>query len=307
MKRFLVTAIAGAAATAAMAAPASAQTPSTLSGEQLVALFSKCNNNPGSPGVPNQPCASNPAPPTVEADCDPDGTSTMRYDIEATEPQTQGAFVVAPATGPYNGTFTESGTVTIAPQDDPPVPVSGSGPFDSVLTGSQGLNAGPLLTWTADFEIVSGDTIVRGRKVLTAESNGYGVCQDVTTAPPPFPPDTNVDGYFGIADAELAYAATIITPEGVYRDRGSATSDARESYVAYDNRRGPGNVTRDIYSDVGLLVEVFQSDLTAPEPAGKETCKMGGWRDFGLGFKNQGDCVSFFSTEGKNEPGQNVP
>jgi hypothetical protein len=30
----------------------------------------------------------------------------------------------------------------------------------------------------------------------------------------------------------------------------------------------------------------------------KEQCKHGGWRD--LGFKNQGQCVAFFASGGKN-------
>ena len=42
-------------------------------------------------------------------------------------------------------------------------------------------------------------------------------------------------------------------------------------------------------------------------PTTTEQCKKGGWRDFGLLFKNQGDCVSFVATGGKNEPGKNLP
>jgi hypothetical protein len=42
-------------------------------------------------------------------------------------------------------------------------------------------------------------------------------------------------------------------------------------------------------------------------PTTKEQCKNGGWRSFGSSFKNQGDCVSFVATNGKNEPGQNQP
>jgi hypothetical protein len=39
-----------------------------------------------------------------------------------------------------------------------------------------------------------------------------------------------------------------------------------------------------------------------PLPTSKEQCKNGGWRDFGV-FKNQGDCVSFVATQGRNPPG----
>jgi hypothetical protein len=33
-----------------------------------------------------------------------------------------------------------------------------------------------------------------------------------------------------------------------------------------------------------------------------EPIRLSGWRDFGV-FKNQGDCVSFVATGGKNPPG----
>ena len=38
-----------------------------------------------------------------------------------------------------------------------------------------------------------------------------------------------------------------------------------------------------------------------PFPTSKDECKNGGWRNFGV-FKNQGDCVSFVATGGKNPP-----
>jgi hypothetical protein len=40
----------------------------------------------------------------------------------------------------------------------------------------------------------------------------------------------------------------------------------------------------------------------SPLPTSKDQCKNGGWRSFGT-FKNQGDCVSFVATGGKNPPG----
>jgi len=38
-----------------------------------------------------------------------------------------------------------------------------------------------------------------------------------------------------------------------------------------------------------------------PLPTFKGQCKNGGWRTFGV-FKNEGDCVSFVATGGKNQP-----
>jgi hypothetical protein len=37
-------------------------------------------------------------------------------------------------------------------------------------------------------------------------------------------------------------------------------------------------------------------------PTSKDQCKNGGWASFS-GFKNQGDCVSYVATGGKNPPG----
>jgi hypothetical protein len=41
------------------------------------------------------------------------------------------------------------------------------------------------------------------------------------------------------------------------------------------------------------------TDAQPPLPTSKDQCKKGGWRTYGI-FKNQGDCVSFVATGGKN-------
>jgi hypothetical protein len=41
---------------------------------------------------------------------------------------------------------------------------------------------------------------------------------------------------------------------------------------------------------------------TRPLPTSKDQCKKGGWQSYGV-FRNQGDCVSFVATGGKNPPG----
>jgi hypothetical protein len=44
-------------------------------------------------------------------------------------------------------------------------------------------------------------------------------------------------------------------------------------------------------------------DIQPPPPSSttKDQCQNGGWRTFGV-FKNQGDCVSFVATRGRNPP-----
>jgi hypothetical protein len=63
-------------------------------------------------------------------------------------------------------------------------------------------------------------------------------------------------------------------------------------------------------SDCPVPSEVFaptvSGDITItdahPLPTATHQCKNGGWRAYGV-FKNQGDCVSFVATGGKNQPG----
>jgi hypothetical protein len=54
------------------------------------------------------------------------------------------------------------------------------------------------------------------------------------------------------------------------------------------------------------IAEVIEGGITIvdapPLPTTTAQCTNGGWRNF-PGFKNQGDCVSFVATGGKNPPG----
>lgn len=57
--------------------------------------------------------------------------------------------------------------------------------------------------------------------------------------------------------------------------------------------------------------DILMGSLTVDE-VNKDECKAGGWMTFhdlsGASlFRNQGDCVSFFATGGRNEPGRNIP
>lgn len=48
-----------------------------------------------------------------------------------------------------------------------------------------------------------------------------------------------------------------------------------------------------------LSVDVYQ--LPPPMPTNADQCKKNGWMTYGV-FKNQGDCVSYVATNGKNPP-----
>jgi hypothetical protein len=45
----------------------------------------------------------------------------------------------------------------------------------------------------------------------------------------------------------------------------------------------------------------FTASFSPPLPTSKAQCMNGGWKTYGM-FKNQGDCVSFVATGGKNPP-----
>jgi hypothetical protein len=51
--------------------------------------------------------------------------------------------------------------------------------------------------------------------------------------------------------------------------------------------------------------DVISGDVVVTDakalPTSRDQCKNGGWKSFGV-FKNQGDCVSFVATRGKNSP-----
>ncbi len=113
--------------------PVSAEIPATLAGELLVA-------------DPIQ---------QVMATCDPAGTSTISFAASGI------------ATGPYPGTFQESGTITIGPQLEP---------------GANGLpefSYGPIISVQTSFEILSGDTRITGTKSFQHSDlygDGEGIC-----------------------------------------------------------------------------------------------------------------------------------
>ena len=46
----------------------------------------------------------------------------------------------------------------------------------------------------------------------------------------------------------------------------------------------------------------FDFERVLPMPTNKNQCKKDGWKNYGTTFKNQGDCVSFVATGGKNQP-----
>ena len=76
---------------------------------------------------------------------------------------------------------------------------------------------------------------------------------------------------------------------------GFAGTTVRIRFAEVDNQ---------LYFNASVDAVVISSRPAVPTTA--EQCKNGGWRNFSS-FNNQGDCVSFVATNGKNEPGKNLP
>jgi hypothetical protein len=141
---------------------------------------------------------------------------------------------------------------------------------------------GAVTAFHATFTIDSGAGHITGTKAL---ESGTAFC---------IPSQASGDS----ASVAVAgtYTATIHAPGGTFTDRGTTNLSL---------------FAREDLPQENVFRESLSSELAAVEPlapTSKEDCKRGGWRNYpALGFKNQGDCVSFVTTGGKNEPGKNVP
>ena len=91
------------------------------------------------------------------------------------------------------------------------------------------------------------------------------------------------------ANALLNYGTFTVTGIQLVADGGWAVTGGTQT-VQVDN--------------VMINTTLFTFEAEVVEPGDKEKCKKGGWRDFDSSpgpFKNQGDCVSYFATGGKNK------
>ena len=206
---------------------------------------------------------TDPADTTVSGSCDQQSGGTLAFEASGV------------ATGPYPGTFTETGTVTLAPLN---------------LTNFQQ----PVLAATADFAIDSPNGQVTGTKRFVVGSTGNGGCREL------FDGSLRASAF----TQNLRYTATIVTPDG-----RTCTTEGSTSLNFVEN----SSVLNDYFSESFLNdVDPFVpptceggEEPPPPPPAvptSKEQCKNAGFEDFAaLGFKNQGECVAFVERGPKKE------
>ena len=184
-KRFLVTG----AGVAILAVPinVSAQAPPlTLTGESLAAGEFATPPGAGSITVTSASC-----------DLSPTGTSSFSYQVSGV------------ATGPYPGTFTETGTVTMGPQ---------------VFGGGFSNPSGLLQSWTASFTINSAAGLVTGNKSLPPGQTGVGICAP-SNVPLPFAEQHSANARF----PGLAYRAVITVAGAQFADSGTSPTTFNET------------------------------------------------------------------------------
>ena len=104
--------------------------------------------------------------------------------------------------------------------------------------------------------------------------------------------------------------------DGAWTAFSAAAGDPSQSNPVIATTAGRLYITtNDIRDDVGWCWELSSGPnrcwfdntgtitvtVTPAAPTTRDQCKQDGWRSYG-GFKNQGDCVSYVATKGKNEP-----
>jgi hypothetical protein len=81
---------------------------------------------------------------------------------------------------------------------------------------------------------------------------------------------------------------------------GTATNSDTNLFASAIGNAFPENPNLPPLVPLHGYVVVF--DAPPPAQTSKDQCNNGGWKRFGV-FKNQGQCVSFVVTKGKNQPG----
>jgi len=156
---------------------------------------------------------------SATSSCNTAATSTVSWTVQGV------------ASGPYPGTFTATGTMTIGPQtlpgNHPPGP------------NREGTVAGPIHSFQESFTIQSGLTTVTGTKTLDplAPNPSLGTCQQVTQ----FPVLDFFDGHGTVfeADAYTRYQAQIHAATSSASDSGTALASLSELDITGSCLAGP--------------------------------------------------------------------
>jgi hypothetical protein len=149
----------------------------------------------------------------VTGTCNPTGDSILSLTV------------TGGASPPFAGTYEETITWTIGPQDLPAQPAFF--PFPGPPSESHQLPTGKLTDLTATFKITSGATVIEGTKSFLDNDGNWGVCRQLNNEPKPSG-GPNLTGYFIVLNAGvLAYEVT----SGIPLESGVGETYIMNSYA----------------------------------------------------------------------------
>jgi hypothetical protein len=119
-------------------------------------------------------------------------------------------------------------------------------------------------------------------------------------APVEFLPEVRIDGIVSTLVCEACAGPTTVVPDatldGPVPGIGAVTFSVAETNYTWSSQ----------HSDTYGIIYDGTSPPKYNLPKSKDQCKKGGWQKFtNPSFKNQGDCVSYVATHGKNPPDGN--
>jgi hypothetical protein len=119
-----------------------------------------------------------------------------------------------------------------------------------------------------------------------------------------YPPNTAVSTTLTFVNGKVVTLDATTTDEGIFHT-ATFTLDMRDPEEAALVGTYVQHATRFEGGEASFSWQVVGCP-TAPD--GRAACLDGGFESYpALAFLNQGDCVSWIATRGKNEPGQNAP
>jgi hypothetical protein len=137
---------------------------------------------------------------------------------------------------------------------------------------------------------------VQGGSLL--QINGFGSS---------FPPNTTGTTTFTFANGDVVSLTATTNDEGIFHT-ATFTLDLRDPQLAALVGTNVHETASFGSAEASLDFTLVGCPTAPAAPDSKAACEDGGWESYpALGFLNQGDCVSWIATRGKNEPGQNVP
>jgi hypothetical protein len=119
-----------------------------------------------------------------------------------------------------------------------------------------------------------------------------------------FPPDTIGTTTFTFANGDVVVTTGTTNFEGIFHTEPFYV-DLRDPELA----ALVGTTVHETATFGGVEASLNFTLVGCPTaPDGRVACMDGGFKSYpALSFLNQGDCVSWIATNGKNEPGKNVP